>query len=83
MPISVRLPPRVEQELADYCASHKVTKSEAVKRALEHLFERSGAPSDAYKASAGFRGSDKTAGDVARHSKRLLRERFRDRTSIG
>jgi hypothetical protein len=83
MPISVRLPPRVEQELSDYCASHKVTKSEAVKRALEHLFERSGAPSDAYKASAGFRGSDRTAGDVARHSKRLLRERFRDRTSLG
>jgi len=83
MPISVRLPPRVEQELSEYCASHKVTKSEAVKRALEHLFERSGAPSDAYRASAGFRGSDKTAGDVARHSKRLLRERFRDRNSLG
>lgn len=83
MPISVRLPPRVEQKLADYCVSHNVTKSEAVKRALEHLFDRSGAPSDAYQASAGFRGSDKAAGDVARHSKRLLRQRFRNRTSLG
>ncbi|MEX2241143.1 MAG: hypothetical protein WD775_10690 [Burkholderiales bacterium] len=83
MPISVRLPPRVEQKLSDYCVSHKVTRSEAVKRALEHLFDRSGALSDAYKASAGFRGSDKTVGDVARHSKRLLRQRFRHRTSLG
>ena len=83
MPISVRLPSRVEQQLSDYCASHKVTKSEAVKRALEHLFARSGAPSNAYQASAGFRGSDKTVGDVARHSKRLLRQRFRNRTSLG
>lgn len=83
MPISVRLPPRVEQKLSDYCVSHNVTKSEAVKRALEHLFDRFDAPSNAYKASAGFRGSDKTVGDVARHSKRLLRERFRNRTSLG
>lgn len=83
MPISVRLPPRVERKLADYCVSHKVTKSEAVKRALEHLFDQSGAPSNAYRASAGFRGSDKTPGDVARHSKRLLRERFRNKTSLG
>jgi len=83
MPISVRLPPRVEQKLADYCVSHKVTKSEAVKRALEHLFDQSGTASNAYKASAAFRGCDKTPGDVARHSKRLLRERFRNKTSLG
>jgi len=83
MPISVRLPPRVEQKLADYCVSHKVTKSEAVKRALERLFDQSGTPSDVYKASAAFRGCDKTPGDVARHSRRLLRERFRNKTSLG
>jgi len=83
MPISVRLPPRVEQELSDYCVSRKITKSEAVKRALDHLFDRSGTPSNAYEASGGFRGSDTTPGDVARHTKRLLRERFRGRTSRG
>ena len=37
MPISVRLTPRVEQRLADYCVSHKLTKSQAVKHALEHM----------------------------------------------
>lgn len=82
MPVSVRLPSRVEQKLSDYCVSHKVTKSEAVKRALAHLFDRFGAPSNAYKASAGFRGGDQTVGDAARHSKRLLRERFRAPTIL-
>lgn len=83
MPISVRLPPRVEQRLAEYCATHKVSKSEAVKRALEGLFDNAGPPTDVYKASARFRGSDATRGDVARHTKRLLRQHFRNKTSIG
>jgi prevent-host-death family protein len=38
MPISVRLPPRVEQQLAEYSTRARVTKSRAVKRALERLF---------------------------------------------
>lgn len=83
MPISVRLPPRVEQKLANYCVSHKVTKSDAVKRALERLFEQTRASTSVYRASAKFRGSDKTRGDVARHSKRLLREYFRNKTALG
>ena len=83
MPLSVRLPLRVEQKLEEYCVSHKVTKSEAVKRALERLFDQTGTPTNVYRASARFRGSDKTPGDVARHSKRLLREHFRNKTSLG
>jgi hypothetical protein len=76
MPISVRLSPRVEQQLADYCAATKLTKSEAVKRALECLFQQ--APSAGASAEANrFIGSDKRPGDVARRTKRLLRERFR------
>jgi hypothetical protein len=83
MAISVRLSPRVEQELAQYCASNKLTKSEAVKRALQQLFAQAPDSPSAYAASAGYRGSDKTPGDVARHSKRLLRERFRGKRSVG
>src|SRR5260221_3155986 len=75
MAISVRLPPRVEQRLAAYCVTHKISKSEAVKRALEVLLDESGPPADLYKASARFRSRDDTAGDVARHTKRLLPER--------
>ncbi|MBI3373616.1 MAG: hypothetical protein HY017_17970 [Betaproteobacteria bacterium] len=37
MTLTVRLPPRVEQELAEYCVKHRLTKSEAVQRALEEL----------------------------------------------
>jgi Arc/MetJ-type ribon-helix-helix transcriptional regulator len=77
MPISVRLPPRVEQQLAEYCAHTKLTRSEAVKRALERLFEQEGAPAAATAAARKFVGSDTQPGDVARHSKRLLREHFR------
>src|SRR5258706_14739881 len=73
MAISVRLPPRVEQRLAAYCVTHKISKSEAVKRALEGLLDQSGPPADLYKASARFRGRDDNAGDRARPSKRLLR----------
>lgn len=77
MPISVRLPPRVEQQLAAYCAHARLTKSEAVKRALERLFEQEPAPAGANPAARKFVGSDKSPGDVADHTKRLLRERFR------
>jgi hypothetical protein len=83
MPISVRLPPRVEQKLADYCVSHKVTKSEAVKRALEGLFETVESRQSAFELGKRFCGVDTRPGDVARHTKRLLRERFRNKTSGG
>ncbi len=83
MTLSVRIPEKVEEELAEYCAKHRITKSEAVKRALEKLLDESGAPPDVYKASARFRGHDKRPADIARHSKRLLREHFRNRGSLG
>ena len=77
--MSVRLPLRVEQQLAEYCVSHKITKSEAVKRALKALFDRSPDPSATYASARRFIGSDRRPGDVARHSKHLLRERFRSK----
>lgn len=83
MPISVRLPSRVEQKLADYCVSRKVTKSEAVKRALEEMLDRSSGRASAFQLGRGFIGVEKSRGDVARHSKRLLRERFRNKGSVG
>jgi Arc/MetJ-type ribon-helix-helix transcriptional regulator len=77
MPISVRLPPRLEQQLAEYCAHVKLTKSEAIKRALERLFDQEATPAANSPAARRFIGSDKREGEVARHSKRLLREDFR------
>jgi hypothetical protein len=77
MPISVRLPPRVEQKLAAYCVSHRLTKSEAVKRALEQLLAASPPASGSYAAAKSFIGSDPRPGDVADNVKALLRNRFR------
>ena len=37
MTLTVRLPTRVEQELAEYCATHGVSKSDAVNQALEGM----------------------------------------------
>lgn len=75
MTLTVRLPERVEQDLAEYCVAHGVSKSAAVKRALEALLQTP------VKGKADldhpFVGSDTTSGDVARHTKRLMRERFR------
>lgn len=83
MTLSVRLPLKVEQELTEYCAKKRVSKSEAVKLALERMLNaKPGRPAqDAYARK--FMGSDPRPGDVARHSRRLLREHFRNRTSIG
>jgi len=81
--LSVRIPDKVEEELAEYCAKHRITKSEAVKRALMQLFEQPRGKVSAFELAKRFMGSDKRPGDVARHSKRLLREHFRNRTSLG
>jgi hypothetical protein len=80
MTLTVRLPERVEEELAEYCVKHRLTKSEAVKRALEGLLR----PDPAARGlDHPFVGSDRQPGDVARHVKRLLRERFKGKRPGG
>jgi Arc/MetJ-type ribon-helix-helix transcriptional regulator len=74
MTLTVRLPDRVEQELAEYCATHGVSKSEAVKRALEDLLK---AP-ESTGATHPFIGCDQGDGsDVSGNIKSALRARFR------
>jgi hypothetical protein len=82
MALTVRLPPRVEGALMAYCVSRRITKSDAVKQALERLLAECGDKPSAYELGrAGF-GADRTARrDVARNTKRLLRERFRGASS--
>lgn len=78
MTLTVRLPQRVEEELARYCVSRRLTKSEVVKEALERLLARAAEAPTPYELGAKGFGSDTTAGrEVARNTKRLLRERFR------
>lgn len=80
MPISVRLPPRVEEKLAEYCVSHKVTKSEAVKRALEEMLKGKESKPSPYELGRDFFDRNlrtKPTRDTASHTKRLLIEHFR------
>ena len=64
---------KAKAELAKELASIKPLKD----RALERLFEEEPAPAAANPAAKRFVGSDKREGSAARHSKRLLRERYR------
>jgi len=78
MTLTVRLPQRVEQELAEYCVKRRLTKSEAVKLALEELLR---APAGgARNTRHPFIGGDKGDGsDVSGTIKAALRARLRGR----
>ena len=80
MTLTVRLPGRVEQDLADYCVKHRLTKSKVVKRALEELLAASAGKPTAYDLGKDLCGPHTDAApaeDIAKNSKRLLREHFR------
>ena len=80
MTLSVRIPLRVEQELTDYCARNGVSKSEAVKDALDQFLNRKGDDRSPYELGKDLLGphSDETLSeDTASRTKQLLRERFR------
>jgi hypothetical protein len=72
MTLTVRLPLRVEQQLAEYCVKRKLTKSEAVKQALDGLLRAS-----AEASRHPFIGGDQGDGsDVSGNIKAALRARF-------
>jgi hypothetical protein len=82
MTLSVRIPPKVEQELAEYCARKGVSKSEAVKDALDQFLSGKSAEKSPYEVMTDLIGpltDEAPSEDVARHSKRLLRERVRSK----
>ena len=86
MTLTVRLSDRVEQELAEYCVKHRVTKSEAVKRALMDMLAINAGKPSAYDLGKDLFGADTDSGpvvDIARHTKRLLREHFRGKKGGG
>lgn len=80
MTVSVRLPPVLEEELAQYCAERSVTRSEAIKQAIKRLVAAERDIPSAYELGRDFFDpkTDKVPADnVAANSKRLLRQRFR------
>lgn len=80
MTLTVRLPQRVEQKLAEYCVKRGISKSDAVKQALDKLLaDQPDAPSAWDLGKDLFEPIDPTkpTRNNALHSKRLLREHFR------
>ncbi|MDQ3261034.1 MAG: hypothetical protein M3Q00_09675 [Pseudomonadota bacterium] len=60
MTLTVRLSIRVEQELAEYCESHKVSKSAAVKEALDILLGQTRSTATAYELGKELFNADDT-----------------------
>ena len=75
--INARIPPRIEQKLADYCAKHGVTRTQAVTRALDHYLDREAGGTSPYSLAADLippRGARRLqSGDV----RELARKAFR------
>lgn len=78
MSLSIRLPTSLHERLAAYCQSRGLSEDEAIEHAVRQLLGDTAQPTP-YELGAGGFGADRTnSGDVARNSKKLLRERFRD-----
>jgi hypothetical protein len=50
--LTARIPPRVEQKLAEYCAKHGVTRTDATVRALDAYLDSQAGGGDAYALAA-------------------------------
>ena len=82
MSISIRLPPRMEQALDAYCADHALSKSEVIKQALDDfLTARTQAATPYQLGQKGFGADETHEGDIARHTSRLLKEKFRGKAA--
>ncbi len=78
MTLSVRLPPRVEQELAEYCVEHNETKSALVQELIERFLAERQAGAGSAALDHPFVGHDEGDGeDVSGTIKARLRARFR------
>jgi predicted DNA-binding protein len=81
MTTTIQLPESTDKKLNEYCKVHGITKGEAVRRALDFFLEEVDEPTPYELGKDGF-GADKThGGDIARHSKQLLRDKFRGKTN--
>jgi len=75
--INARIPPRVEQKLAEYCAKRGVTRSQAVLRALEEYLDKAEGGAGPYALAADLipaRGAADLQSDEVR---RIARRAFR------
>jgi hypothetical protein len=79
--INARIPPRVEEKLAEYCAKRGTTRTEAIVRALDVYLDNEAGGESAYSLVADLipsRGAKEIQSDNARN---LARKAFRGRRS--
>jgi hypothetical protein len=50
--INARIPPRVEEKLAEYCAKRGITRTEAVVRALDNYLDKETGGASPYSLAA-------------------------------
>jgi len=80
MTVTVRLPSVLEEDLAQYCVTRGLTRSDAIKQAISRLVTAERDVPSAYDLGRDLfdpKTDKPRKDDVAANSKRLLRERFR------
>jgi hypothetical protein len=76
MSLSIQLPENLEQQLRVYCQEHHLSINETIRLALERLLTTN-LPLSPYELGKDGFGADQThEGDIAQHSKELLKARF-------
>ena len=75
--INARIPPRIEQKLADYCAKRGVTRTEAVVRALDHYLDRDSGGASPYSLAADLIPPRGVKQLQSGHARELARKAFR------
>jgi hypothetical protein len=76
MTATVRLPPRVEQALAEYCVTHRKTKSAVILESLEkHLAVSAEQKKTPYELAmeVGFIGCFEGSGETGNYKERVKR----------
>ena len=75
--LSIHLSQSIEQALNSYCANHAISKDQAIEQALEQFLSAQDQTPNAYElGKVGFGADETHAGDIARNSKQLLRQKF-------
>ena len=75
--INARIPPQIEQKLADYCAKRGVTRTEAVVSALDHYLDRDAGGASPYSLAADLIPPRGVKELQAGHVRKLARRAFR------
>lgn len=82
MSLSIRLPKTLEERLAVFCQTHGMTEDQAIEHALQQLLSDEPPTLTPFALGLEGFGADRThSGDIAKNSRQLLRDRFREPTT--